>query len=976
MPAQNSVLLPICQRFGPSVLNSVTLAAMLSDLYKFVLLLCLFVGGTLDTFAQPNGGGAADLALVHAFDRKDLGGGLMTTDIAVVGNERVVAANQSGVLVFDGGAWDLIPVPNRGVARSVLSTEEGVWVGGQGFLGRLTFGSSPEWWDATASLVAAGGDFGDVWRLVPSASGVFFGTSEFAGVVTNAGEVEVLVKGPIQSSFPFEGGFACQQGSVLHLFDASGSDDMTLPVNPQWRVDGYLPESNWLLTHADGMYAWNGSEWSLLEHELSRALQRARVNTVTESKGAWFIGTVEQGIYETHNWKQVAGHYHEGQGMAGTSVLGLDVDEAGNVWSANEGGVNVIRISGPKRVPAELTGLGEPGYTSLHVPDGQTFWGTSHGLKWSAQRGAELLEVPGLDGQIWSLQLIDGAPWVSHLYGAGWLNGPEYTPVIDETGVWEVVQQPVTGAHYAGSFKGVYRLDLAGGLPPTRVAGFEESSRFVVFEDERTLWVAHPYKGAFRVELDATGTRAEAVKLYTDADGLPSPVHVEVLDVEGAPLFSTNAGFYRFNPLTDRMEPAEDAFAGLIPPGGHVQRLYRGLHATWWYLKDQTVGQIHPHTANLNTSMAVRSVPLTATPMVEPFERLEILSDDRVCVPVETGFLYIDANRMASAAALPEVEVQSVLHLGHDAQDAYLDPRNAQLPAGSHALEIRLRGFDARFVGVQRFQWRLEELNAEWSRPQESARITLGGLGPGTHRFAFRAYVSEGLVGPSTEWTVRVAPPWHGRWDVRAGLLLLTITGAGWGVVRKQRALRKAHAEESAAAERKRMAEAEQYRRDLESSELRVEAERLRRVEAEMAAKNQELASATMHLVQKAQMANTLKSGLQSLREHLDAPQRKQVDRLLGVLGDGARLDDNWEQFTQQFDRVHVEFHQRLLDQFPDLTKNDLKLCTYLRMNLSSKEIASLTFVTVRAVEVSRSRLRKRLGLEPGENLLQFIQSL
>jgi DNA-binding NarL/FixJ family response regulator len=71
-----------------------------------------------------------------------------------------------------------------------------------------------------------------------------------------------------------------------------------------------------------------------------------------------------------------------------------------------------------------------------------------------------------------------------------------------------------------------------------------------------------------------------------------------------------------------------------------------------------------------------------------------------------------------------------------------------------------------------------------------------------------------------------------------------------------------------------------------------------------------------------------------------------------------------------------VEFHKRITEQFPALTKTDLKLCTYLRMNLSSKEIASLMFVSLRAVEVSRSRLRKRLGLQKEQNLLAFIQNV
>ena len=144
----------------------------------------------------------------------------------------------------------------------------------------------------------------------------------------------------------------------------------------------------------------------------------------------------------------------------------------------------------------------------------------------------------------------------------------------------------------------------------------------------------------------------------------------------------------------------------------------------------------------------------------------------------------------------------------------------------------------------------------------------------------------------------------------------------------------------------------------------------------QLAMKNKELASVTMNLVQKAQLLQTLETGLSEIKPHVPDQESIKIDQLVRIIHDGGKLDDAWEQFTEQFDQVHIEFQQRITERFPHLTKNDLKLCTYLRMNLSSKEISTLMFVTVRAIEVSRSRLRKRLGLLKEHNLIQFIQSI
>jgi hypothetical protein len=806
---------------------------------------------------------------------------------------------------------------------------------------------------------------------------MFVRTSSFVGFLSDEGTFRILTEGAVSTGFAVESGYGCQQGARLQRFDErgnwEGSWELPEGLRVQAWIEGAAPR---VLSHARGIWQWDGSRWFQELSPLSQALEEARANVVAASPEGWLIGTAQGGVLVSSDWSEVNARYDEAAGLLGASVVGIAVDEIGNAWVAAEGGLNIIRFSWPQRVPQMTESLKESGYSSLHLPTGRRFWGTSLGVKTQASWNAPLKPVRGIKDQTWSLQLLNNRPWVSHLNGAGWLNGEEYEPVIEGVGVWEVIEQPGTRYHYAGTFNGLMRLDLTGEQALVPVAGFEETSRFVAFESPRVVWVAYPYKGVYRVKLNAEGDRAEAVRLYTGEDGLPEPVHVEVFDAAGEPIFSTNDGFYRYDATSDRLVPAREAFAGMIPREGHVERLYAGEHATWWFLQGQTAGQIHPHTSNLKTSMEVRRIPLTGTPLVAPFERLELLTEDRVCVPVESGFLYLDASRMAADAVPPALTVHSVTHLNSGEGALNLSIEETVLDPGNHALEIRLRGFDPKWAGVQRYQWRLDEDGAEWSRPQESARVTLGGLGPGTHRIQFRAIIENGFTGPVTDWEVRVAHPWHERWEFRIVLLALLIAAGVWFVRWKQRRIRIEHARDSARIEADRVRSEERYRREIESTELRLEAERLRRVEAEVAAKNQELASATMHLVQKAQMTATLQTGLQALRDSVAPPERKQVDKLLSVLGASSRLDDNWEQFTQQFDQVHVEFHKRLLERFPDLTKNDLKLCTYLRMSLSSKEIASLTFVTVRAVEVSRSRLRKRLGLDPNENLLQFIQSL
>jgi DNA-binding CsgD family transcriptional regulator len=79
--------------------------------------------------------------------------------------------------------------------------------------------------------------------------------------------------------------------------------------------------------------------------------------------------------------------------------------------------------------------------------------------------------------------------------------------------------------------------------------------------------------------------------------------------------------------------------------------------------------------------------------------------------------------------------------------------------------------------------------------------------------------------------------------------------------------------------------------------------------------------------------------------------------------------------FEHLFDQAHENFFKRLKTSFPDLTTSDLRLCAYLRLNLSSKEIAPLLNISVRGVEEKRYRIRKRLGLSSDQGLSDFIVS-
>jgi DNA-binding CsgD family transcriptional regulator len=97
---------------------------------------------------------------------------------------------------------------------------------------------------------------------------------------------------------------------------------------------------------------------------------------------------------------------------------------------------------------------------------------------------------------------------------------------------------------------------------------------------------------------------------------------------------------------------------------------------------------------------------------------------------------------------------------------------------------------------------------------------------------------------------------------------------------------------------------------------------------------------------------------------------------MIKQLEEDDQIDQEWDQFAKHFDKVHSDFVMQLKTKHPDISPNEVKLCSYLRMNLSSKEIAQLLNISLRGVEISRYRLRKKLNLQGGENLFDYLIQL
>jgi DNA-binding CsgD family transcriptional regulator len=271
------------------------------------------------------------------------------------------------------------------------------------------------------------------------------------------------------------------------------------------------------------------------------------------------------------------------------------------------------------------------------------------------------------------------------------------------------------------------------------------------------------------------------------------------------------------------------------------------------------------------------------------------------------------------------------------------------------------------------YSYKLQGFDKEWSEWNNKTEKDYTNLPPGSYTFEIKAKNNLGTESAPAVYSFKIAPPWYRNNWAYTLYLLLTIVSVyylySWQ--RKKFFLQQEKYEE----EQKRL----HYLHQLEINKAETELFSLRngKLQSEIDFKNSELATNAMHLVQKGELLAKIKTELNHIMKAIgNEKTASELKKMIKVLGEDEKMDKDWEHFAQHFDKVHSDFMVVLKEKHNNITPNELKLCTYLRMNLSTKEIAQLMNISVRGIEISRYRLRKKLGITTEISLFDYLINL
>jgi ligand-binding sensor domain-containing protein/DNA-binding CsgD family transcriptional regulator len=922
-------------------------------------------------------------------------------------------ANDDGLLVFDGTYWKTYPLPNGSIVRSLAVEGDRIYVGGQQEIGYFFFDKkgSLVYQSLKPQIPPGETEFSDVWHVMGYRGDIFFRSNKRIFQYkpgerdAGGGAGKIIAYRSINWGFlgvnkdlliaqQYENGLVVfKEGQWVPLHSAYDFSKDKVGVRS---VSLFGSNKTLVTTLRWGVYLIDGGEITKFESPGLSAISTELIQySSTIDTTQLVIGTRLGGYYVINTRGEILQHVTKQEGLQSNTVNTVYVDNEKNIWLGLNNGIDLVIYNSAINHINPLHDNKSPGYSAALYND-QLYIGTGIGLysiPVSANfemGGAGFSPVKNGNGLVWGLSVVNDQLLVGRNDGAFVVSNGACTPIDTSTGFWFF--QPLSARQpcpriIAGTYNGVNVYNYEGGkfINPKYHSFFESAKYTVVAGND--IWVAHPYQGLYKISFNDTG--APVNKPYRDVRGILSSGHNYLFKVHDKIVLVTRKGMYEYDKTLGDFIPS--AFLQKIFGVANISYLREDTQGNIWFVEEKKPGVVD--MSSPENPVRIYFPELNNRILGNDEEFIYPINKNNVLFSSETGFYHLNYEKYKETNRGLRVLLRSVtavylrdstLFGGYRLRRDSLEPGDIY----SFTPTIRYKWNSLHFEfsspyfgGLVEYSCRLAGYDKEWSAWSKKTERTYTNLPAGNYVFEVSARNNVGGQSSLSQFLFTISPPWY-RTFIAYFFYLMGIVAVMYFFYKRQQRkyilqhndrLRKQR--EKFDEEQKRL----QYLHQLEIEKNEKEIIRLQNIklESEVQHNEAELASNTMNLLQKRELLNKIKEEILKVQEEQEDDKRlKNIRRIIKIINEELDVSDDWEKFSVYFDKTNNDFLRTLKDNYPLLTPTDLKLCAYLRLNLSTKAIAELLNLSIRGVESSRYRLRKKLDLANEVSLSDFLGAI
>lgn len=915
------------------------------------------------------------LPVVHNYLPQQYKGANQNWSITQSDEGIIYIANNDGLLSFDGIDWNITYMPDHRIIRSVKAIGPRIYIGSYeefGYFEKDQYGHL-RYTSLIPLLKNHTLNNDEIWTIEQLDSIIYF--HSFNALFRYDGKSSISTYCPQEMITSFGKIGNCLYGNYLH----SGLvylDSKTLkPIRQQSSlkdITALLPfhSDTLYITYNNGLHLGNNSKpYEEAIGKINKTLKNKEINrAILTSDSIYILGTVSDGILLLDQDLQLLCEIREGV-LPNNTILGLYSDKNNNTWLALDKGISVFHYN-PHFLKTAPFKPNVGTIYSAYMDKSHLMLATNQGL-YSGVIGKNPFQMEKrIAGQTWGFWQYDNTVFCS----------AKSTYLLTAKGLKEIYKNHggdgVCLSHgYINNqevlLQGTYstlnlfrKNDKGDWTFSHTIENFYNPIRHIAIDYKGRIWCSHFRNGLYCVKLKDDLQTMESCTFFSSPNS--QSVYFAAYEIEKQIIFLDQQSIYLYNEDDRQMEP----FDRLNKVLGIFSKAYRVVHngkGHYWFITPTHAVLLSAH----NEEFQLLDVVDYST-----FSENHINNELNITPLSDDTCLFCFENSLGLYIYHPEKYIKNEnITLKCDTWSAYTDNKydtlpllvnqQNQIPYSYKELEIHFSYPIFHFNNDIQYRYSLN--NEKWQNIGHHQTIKIHHPSIGNHQITIQAVsiTGDAIAELQLHFTVK-APFFLNTWAILiyiiAFLCLITLLIISvWHIMERKR--------KKIEQEREKEQKDKQMEQDRIIYKLKAD-----HLENELKYKSKELASSTISIIRKNEILTQIKEEITSQKEALGTHYpSKYYNKLIKLIDENISSEDDWNIFQSNFDRIHENFFRNLKERYPDLSSADLRLCAWLRLNLTTKEIANLANISVKGVEVARYRLRKKLDLPKEKNLNEFM---
>ncbi|OXA75444.1 hypothetical protein SAMN05444397_101551 [Flavobacterium aquidurense] len=860
-------------------------------------------------------------------------------------------ANNHYLLRYDGVKWEKYTLPNKTIIRSILIEgdriysgsykEFGYWYRKDGKMQYVSITKNLRLFDEK--------DNEEIWKIFRFNGSLYF--QSFNDVFIYNGKHIQKIKFPFLISYCFVVDQNLYVASV-----AKGTFKMNGPriANPKgWNVlkncvvhaiEKYQNKT-YIFTQKKGIFTVEKEGLKPWNNPLNEILKSSTINVGKFTKNnKLIVGTGNRGVFIYDFKSDTYKNIDRKNVLMNNSILSVGFDKENDLWLGLDNGIAHVEINSPISIFYDNSGVLGSVYSVATTNKGYLI-ATNHGV-FEFDSG-KFKMMPNTQGQAWNITEINNKYIIGHNDGTFSYDNGSLLKINNISGGWNLSKSSINNNYFQSTYSGVVVYDNPSDLTQKKVIkDLSKPIKYVAQNKKNEIWAADNYRGLYRVVYD-DNFKTKKVENITQQSKIKNDFGVKIFEFRNEILFLINNSWYTYNSISNKLEENELFNQNFK----NVSDIINIDEDHFMVLQDGILYHIKA-TGNKFLWNIIQA----------KYYKGKLINDNlrifkhanHYLLNLDDGFISLQLKYENKQN--PSVKIESF-------NEGDLVPNDSKI---KYNTELQINVISGIYgASKPNLFYKLD--NDKEFIPVLNGLIVLNNLSSGSH--TVKVYKHDGAnYDTVANFDFSVAKPWYfSFWMI---LLYLLIIGAvlffyyKWNKLRYMQKLRL-------------QAEELKHQREILEMELKAENElnmqeyQKHILELELQTKSSEVAGKSLSIAKQSEMIENIQNILDS---------EKDFNKLKSEIKKAIKINEvnkhEWEIFETNLNQIHNEFIINLSKKYPNLTPKDIKLCVYLKMNLSSKEIAPMMNISFRGVELHRYRLRKKLSLSQEENLSKFLLSV